>query len=155
MTDDVTGKRMVAGFLFRENSVLLVQKEKPSWQRGLLNGIGGEVASGELPLAAMDREFREETSYQHKLDWRHFVTEYEPFGAVVYFYTARADPPAISYRWPLLNDSRELLHWIHVSSRLNHCVGNLKWMIPLALDWRGHAPVEFVFTGDIREKASW
>ncbi len=53
----------VAGFLFEPymERVVLIQKEKPTWQKGRLNGVGGKMELGETPLQAMQREFREET----------------------------------------------------------------------------------------------
>jgi 8-oxo-dGTP diphosphatase len=41
--------------------VALIQKQKPEWQRGLLNGIGGKIEAGESALDAVRREFAEET----------------------------------------------------------------------------------------------
>lgn len=57
-------KRYVLGFVFdrRYNNVLLIEKARPNWQAGKLNGLGGKVAEGESPAAAMVRELREETN---------------------------------------------------------------------------------------------
>lgn len=43
------------------NHVLLIEKDKPEWQKGLLNGIGGKVEQGESIVDATLREFQEET----------------------------------------------------------------------------------------------
>ncbi len=53
----------VAGFLFSEDKkhVLLIQKNKPEWQKGLYNAVGGKIEPEETPLDAMHREFYEET----------------------------------------------------------------------------------------------
>jgi len=55
--------RYVVGFAFTEDrdKVLLVQKLRPRWQRGLLNGIGGKVERDEVSIVAMRRECKEET----------------------------------------------------------------------------------------------
>jgi 8-oxo-dGTP diphosphatase len=54
----------VCGFLFcrygHTTRVLLIEKKRPRWQAGKLNGIGGHIEPGETPLAAMRREFLEE-----------------------------------------------------------------------------------------------
>lgn len=57
--------RYVLGLLFSEDAsrVLLVWKNRPAWQNGKLNGIGGKIEPGETPLQAMDREFVEETYF--------------------------------------------------------------------------------------------
>ena len=54
-------KRYVLGFYFDGDRVLLINKTKPEWQRGKLNGLGGTVESGEAPILGMVREFREES----------------------------------------------------------------------------------------------
>jgi 8-oxo-dGTP diphosphatase len=155
MTEDVVGLTMVVGFLFRERSVLLVQKETPKWQRGLLNGVGGKIEANESAREAMHREFREETQYPGVVPWRHFATEVEPTGAVVYFFSAIMDGLP-TYWWPSHNDAGELLYWLHVSDLRSYgSVGNLSWLIPLALDWRELEPVTVKAIGDIREKAIW
>ena len=56
-------KRYVVGFMFDDEieNVCMIVKNRPAWQQGLLNGIGGKSHDGEEPLAAMEREFEEET----------------------------------------------------------------------------------------------
>jgi len=53
----------VAGIMFDlvTKEVALIRKNKPVWQAGKLNAIGGKIEAGETPHAAMVREFREET----------------------------------------------------------------------------------------------
>lgn len=55
--------RYVLGFAFTEDDrlVAMIKKDRPAWQRGLLNGIGGKIERFEAPSAAMSREFLEET----------------------------------------------------------------------------------------------
>lgn len=54
--------RYCLGFAFDDlGSVALMQKNRPEWQRGLWNGIGGKLEEGELVIDSMRREFREET----------------------------------------------------------------------------------------------
>jgi 8-oxo-dGTP diphosphatase len=65
-------KKYVVGFLFSPNlaEVVLVLKNRPDWQAGLLNGIGGKIEDGESPHNAMSREFVEETGvYISPSDW--------------------------------------------------------------------------------------
>ena len=65
----------VAGFFTSPygDQVALVRKEKPAWQKGRLNAIGGKIESGETPADAMRREFLEEAGLDVS-DWKHFVT---------------------------------------------------------------------------------
>ena len=55
-------KQYVVGFAFNElaDHVALIQKNRPSWQAGRLNGLGGLVEAGETPAQALTREYREE-----------------------------------------------------------------------------------------------
>ena len=61
--------RFVVGFAFGENkdTILLIKKLRPEWQKGLLNGIGGKIEKGESSLDAMRRECKEETGLT--LNW--------------------------------------------------------------------------------------
>jgi len=54
--------KYVAGFLFNESrdNIVLIEKLKPAYQKGKLNGVGGKVEPGESPSTAMVREFQEE-----------------------------------------------------------------------------------------------
>lgn len=154
MTEDVTNRKMVAGFLFSGTRVLLVQKQRPEWQKNLWNGVGGVVEPEETPLAAMNREFCEETRCKMSIGWRHFCTEAEPFGSYVHFFCAHL---SFHHVWPHANDVGEVLLWfnVHDASITTHGIGNLKWLIPMALDPRRLDPVVVAARGDIRERASW
>ena len=52
--------KYVVGIIFCENKVLLIRKNRPSWQSGGLNGVGGKVSAYESYYDAMVRECREE-----------------------------------------------------------------------------------------------
>jgi 8-oxo-dGTP pyrophosphatase MutT (NUDIX family) len=67
-------KELVCGFLFlRGNEVVLIQKDKPDWMKGKLNGIGGHVEESDYsPLHAMQREWKEETG-ETRYDWEQFL----------------------------------------------------------------------------------
>ena len=51
----------VLGFAISGSRVVLIRKNRPAWQKGRLNGVGGKIEEGEDPLDAMHREFHEET----------------------------------------------------------------------------------------------
>ena len=61
----------VVGFAFNYNCsrVLLVEKLRPEWMKGCLNGIRGHIEAGEFPTSAMNRECKEETGLV--LDWEY------------------------------------------------------------------------------------
>lgn len=160
-------RKMTAGFLFCDNMVLLVEKTRPDWQTGLLNGVGGGVEASETPYDCMLREFHEETridSVARKIDWSLFAIE-SSFGEnkyMVYFYRAFLPPGeqesrSICISVPSTNDSGESLVWVDVRDLLtpmHRVVGNLNWLVPMAMDWRSMvAKIDVI--GDIRTRSSW
>lgn len=132
-------KTYVCGFMFnsKETHVALVEKAKPDWQRGLLNGIGGKIERGETPLMAMVREFKEETEVKtskgdweqvHTLNWHNLHSGEDHR---VYFYKT-----FVSRMMRLWGTPVEPVGWYKIltlnrSGRLT--LPNLKWIIPFAL----------------------
>lgn len=130
---DLKPTRYVLGFLFRENrtSLVLIRKEKPRWQAGLLNGIGGKIEGDESEYDAMVREFREETGVDtSKSGWRQFC-EMSGDGFVVYCFKA-LDSDA----WEKAASEETELVEKHHPDQLNQqdCISNLLWLVELALD---------------------
>ena len=127
----------VAGFLFSpdENYVVLVRKLKPTWQAGLLNGVGGKVELEETPYQAMVREFKEETGlYIH--DWEYFAGLSDGRNFAVTFY--RMQHPWYGSVQTVTNEVIEI-HAVQDLDKLP-VVSNLRWLIPMArstsrLDW--------------------
>lgn len=76
----------VVGFMFSEDLqfVALIRKNRPKWQAGKLNGIGGHMEGDESPRAAMIREFREETGVDTQEDDWTLVGRLEGENAKVY-----------------------------------------------------------------------
>ncbi len=65
----------VLGFAIADDLVLLIEKQRPKWQKGKLNGVGGKVEDGESSADAMRREFLEETGVLTFLStWRPFAS---------------------------------------------------------------------------------
>lgn len=117
-------------------SVTLILKQRPEWQRGLLNGVGGHVEPGESPEQAMAREFEEEAGVVCAR-WEKFLvlkgTNGDGEDYMIHFFRAFHEGNSAAYfaikaqtdeqivRFPI----EEVLHWRPV-------VPNLKWIIPLA-----------------------
>ena len=134
-----TPKRYVVGFAFSKGlqSVLLIRKNRPKWQEGRLNGVGGKVEPGEDYLSAMVREFREETGLDIPPDkWKHVVTYYGPEYEVRFFYTVTdAVNEAVS-----MTDEHVALYGIGALMGAP-VISNLRWIIPLCLDQFIEMPV--------------
>lgn len=125
----------VLGFSFdlKTEHVVLIRKNKPEWQKGKWNGVGGKIERGETPIIAMRREFEEETGIKESEqgDWAEFALLDGPGFQVYVFrswiphtvlrsaYTRAGEVVAI---WSM----RELFDGIA-------CVSNLKALIALAL----------------------
>lgn len=53
----------VVSFVFdNEGGVALVKKNRPKWQEGRWNGIGGKIENNEPPIHAAQRELKEEAN---------------------------------------------------------------------------------------------
>jgi len=63
-------------FASNHNHILLIEKQKPEWQRGKYNLVGGKIEPDEDPYDAAQREFAEETGYKSP------VTSVEQMGIV-------------------------------------------------------------------------
>ncbi len=123
----------VAGFMFSEDRrlVALIRKNKPEWQKGKLNGIGGKVKpNNEGYYGAMYREFKEEAGID-VVRWRMFCDLFGDWGSVRFFETTGN-----------LKELKQMEEEEIVIIRVNDLaeydvVLNLHWLIPLALDGKG------------------
>lgn len=74
-------KKYVLGIAFSRDKqkLVLINKLRPTWQAGKLNGVGGKIEpEDQSPNAAMIREFKEETGVETFIGglygWHHFAT---------------------------------------------------------------------------------
>lgn len=131
MSEAVAGAKYVVGFMFdeTESSVLLLQKNRPEWQRGLINGIGGRIEDDESALQAMRREFREEAGIDH-LDWCEFcvLSDYRDWSIHFFSTTGRlGDAEQCTDESPII---------LPVSELPDNVIPNLRWLIPMALSMK-------------------
>jgi len=121
----------VAGFAFTPDNrrVVLIRKNRPRWQEGKLNGVGGHIESGEKPLEAMIREFQEETSVRLE-SWIPFCELSGP-GYQVHFFRTHIDAErllklcSVTDEKILVKPIARLLPW--------RCIPNVIWLIQMAL----------------------
>lgn len=135
----------VAGFLFDQSlvNVALVEKQKPEWQRGFHNGIGGKIEENETADQAMRREFREETSVDIPT-WIHFCTLIEPMPAPsewsVEFFYAIASGEQFNGLQSVTEETIRAVRISEIGRQISELYGevklmpNLKWLIPMALN---------------------
>lgn len=119
--------RYVCGFAFHDGDVLLIEKQRPDWQRGKWNGVGGHIEPGESDAEAMRREFREETGADVH-GWDHVATLVTDHGSEVVFFRA-----LLGSRPSIRQTTDEEPRWWSAFS-LPVTIPNLRWLIPLALN---------------------
>lgn len=121
----------VVGLAFDRNArVALIRKNRPAWQEGLYNGIGGKVEPGEKPLIAMRREFLEETGLL-VADWNKVVVV--DYGADrVHFYRTEISPTEMSVLKSTTDEEVHVLGAHAAVSGWYSIVSNLAWILPLA-----------------------
>lgn len=118
----------VCGFLFHRGQVALIRKQRPAWQKGRYNGIGGKVMPGETASQAMVREFEEETGQPtFESDWQEFVVLVHGEW-LVRFYRGRHNNPQL---WTTTD---EVVGWFGLHTLPASILPNLSWLIPLCLD---------------------
>jgi len=82
-------KEYVVGIVLDEfDYVLLIRKNRPDWQAGRLNGVGGKVEEGEIPYEAMIRECKEECGLS-LYNWLQLGTVTDGTNYTVYYYVAK------------------------------------------------------------------
>ena len=114
--------------------VVLMQRTRPLWQAGRVNALGGKVGAGEAPSAAARREVREEAAVDVE-EWDELLVWHDPAYRMHVF---RAfDPAALDAR--TAEDQRVFL--CDPSALPAEAIGNLRWLIPLALDRDVATPV--------------
>lgn len=123
--------KYVVGLLFSEDKskIVLIRKNRPEWQVGLYNGVGGKVEENESEQEAMVREFFEETDSIY-YDWNLFSIITNDNGDEVYFYWKTS----CSYDdVQTKTDEPVSVHEIENVFNLP-LVHNLQWIIKMALD---------------------
>lgn len=125
---------MVLAFVFntKKTKVLLIHKEKPEWQKGFINGIGGKVEKYETPLDAIVREIYEETglnlidqswklrsfSSMEGDDW--IVHNFVCFSDLIFLAKSNESEKVEIFNYPLSKEIKTIY--------------NLSYLLPLALD---------------------
>lgn len=139
----------VLGFLFnkQKTQVVLINKLKPEWQNGFLNGLGGKIESDEINRSskfAMMREFREETGVQTQLDkWQEFAVmdcgehDKSGLGSTKVFclrYNSESEDLNEMNIKQIENEKPEVVDVCDVMNNNKKVIPNLKWLISLAID---------------------
>jgi 8-oxo-dGTP diphosphatase len=120
--------KYVVGLYFDNDWVLLIRKERPAWQKGMYNGVGGHIEPGEKPVEAMRREFREEAGIDIGEErWQNFSI-YRGKDWKIHFYCADRN---IEQDVDCKTMTDEEVRYFNIA-RLPTVIPNLHWLIPLA-----------------------
>ncbi len=124
----------VVGFLFSEKKdrVLLIHKNRPDWQKGKLNGIGGKIEHGETPRQAIAREAMEECGCDLSVEsWKDVTLMTSHAGDIrVHVFAAQYN----GHESAVHQRTDEMIEWFDTMRLPETCIENLHWLIPLAID---------------------
>ena len=129
-------KSYVVGFMLDPTltRVVLIRKNRPAAQVGKLNGVGGKVEQDETPLAAMSREFHEETGVE-TTGWKLFAVYNGGDLAVpgslfeIYMYWIIGD---VKQPKTITDEEVHIVDIESLSGRLDK-MSNLSWLVQMAL----------------------
>ena len=128
-------RKYVVGFLFDPtlSKVVLVRKQRPEWQKGLLNGVGGKVGDhipGETPEQAMHREFQEEAGMDG-INWIEFMNLKTPHSDITFFRAVGPVHRAAESNGVADHEPIEI-HEVHDVMDRTDTIANLRWCIQMA-----------------------
>lgn len=115
------------------DDVLLVHKNKPDWQKGRLNLVGGKVEEGEDAITCAVRELKEETglsplAFQPKLYCGHI----EGTDCVVHCVRLDVDPVAARWLMPREEETEKVEWFTHKEAWGDaRLMPNLRIIVPL------------------------
>lgn len=121
----------VLGFAFNVfySEVVLIEKLKPEWQKGFLNGVGGKIEVNESSLEAIIREFEEETGVKsNNEDWR-YVANLNGEDFSMYVYCSNS----IDIR-KVKTVEEEIVRVVDLPINNHNVIYNLNWLIPMCID---------------------
>jgi 8-oxo-dGTP diphosphatase len=125
----------VLGFAFLngDKDVILIEKTKPDWQKGLMNGVGGKLESyDESSLHAMVREFREETGIDTRLtQWKTFG---EMYGDGFFIHLYRTSLPLGCKPQQMEDEVPYIFNVAQLNKNRDKLISNIPWLVNMALD---------------------
>lgn len=127
--------KYVLGFAFdsKREWVALIEKQRPKWQAGKLNGLGGHIEPSDTHVAAaMEREFLEESGVLiPAANWKPFANLIGPGWAVRCFKAFSDEMLGVK----TTGDERVgIFNLANLRNMPEAPITNLKYLIPLALD---------------------
>lgn len=125
-------QKYTLGFLFNKEltKVLLIHKQRPAWQKGMINGLGGKFENHESALECIAREVQEETNIStNPKSWIKYAELHSSKFAVDVMATIYSGPEADA-----TNNEDQPVEWFDIKDLPKNVMTNLTWLIPLALE---------------------
>ena len=125
-------KKYTLGFIFNKSlcRVALMEKERPLWQKGKLNGIGGKIEANETSAACIVRETREESGLESKeKDWL-CVANLSGMDWSVDVYALVHD----GNEKEVATKTDEKVGWYEIAALPKEIISNIPWLVGLAVD---------------------
>src|ERR1700722_412743 len=136
----ITMTEYVLGFAFgAHNQVLLIEKNKPDWQKGKLNGVGGKVEETDTSdVFAMMREVEEETGITTtEQQWTHACTM-DGHGKSPWLVQVFKCETVLAFAKNMTDEKVGIYKSFDLPVNV---IPNLRWLIPLCLDKEVTFPV--------------
>lgn len=134
-----TIKHYTIGLLTDNKRIVLVRKNRPDWQKGKLNFVGGHVEQGESSYEAQVREFEEEAGLYVR-NWCHYATIDCP-GARIDVFVAYINSAILGSVKSVTDEEIVILPIDSIANRKD-LLPNLQWLIPLGLQsWKYSLPI--------------
>lgn len=120
------------GFIFNQDTseVLLMHKNRPEFQIGKLNGVGGRIESNENSADCIVREVLEETSKQTQREsWAYFgLIRGANWQVDLYTMLHFGNTDDFS------TTTDEKIEWFKINDLPDNILEKLNWMIPMAME---------------------
>lgn len=133
--------KYVCGLMFSKDfaKVALIRKNKPEWQKGKLNGIGGGIEEfDENYFYSIVREFKEETGYDTRIsDWKYFLKISGMASGndfTVNFFATKVNFDELTKLKSITEEIVSIEPTYTITPFRADCVENLSWIIGLAID---------------------
>lgn len=116
------------------NRVVLIQKNRPDWQKGRLNLPGGKIESGEIEIDAAKRELFEETGLklQHPIKLIGMMDGFLSVGIIDQEWEVYVVAGVVANPHDMETKTDELVHSYRIEIAINspHIIDNLRYIIP-------------------------
>lgn len=112
------------------SEVLLIEKNKPDFHKGLLNGLGGKNLENESDIACASRELKEESNLIiPEQNWKYYA----------HFHWQSWDVPVMAAVYSGKKSEAKSMEdntvaWHACQPLPENCISNLTWLIPMAKD---------------------